>query len=114
MTYDKAAARSRVEAIADTVPRDIDAFLLTTTDGRQDRYVHEDAMWVTFSTGVPTVNGRYGKRPGRCWQLRDVHYGNRRKAAKIRANLDQWIECRDLDPDRIAWVNFQARPAVPK
>ena len=114
LTYDKAAARSRVEAIADTVPRDIDAFLLTTTDGQQDRCVHEDAMWVTFSAGVPTVNGRYGKRPGRCWQLRDVHYGNRRKAAKIRANLDQWIECRDLDPDRIAWVNFQARPAVPK
>jgi hypothetical protein len=114
LTYDKAAARNRVAAIADIVPRDTDAFLLTTTDGPQDRFVHEDAMWVSFSAGVPTVNGRYGKRPGRCWQLRDVHYGNRRKAAEIRANLDQWIECLDLEPDRIAWVNFRARPAVPK
>jgi len=113
LTYNKAEARNRVAAIADIVPRDTDAFLLTTTDGPQDRYVHEDAMWVSFSTGVPTVNGRYGKRPGRCWQLRDVHHGNRKKAAKIRANLDRWIECRNLDPDRIAWVNFRARPAAP-
>ena len=113
-TYDKAAARRRLAAIADLVPRDTDAFLLTTTDGPQDRFVHEDAMWVSLSSGVPTVNGRYGKRPGRCWQLRDVHHGNRRKTAKIRANLDRWIECRDLEPDRISWVNFQARPAMPK
>jgi hypothetical protein len=113
-TYDKAATRRRLVAIADLVPRDADAFLLTSTDGPQDRFVHEDAMWVSLYSGVPTVNGRYGKRPGRCWQLRDVHHGNRRKTAKIRANLDRWIECRDLEPDRISWVNFQARPAMPK
>jgi hypothetical protein len=114
LTYDKKAARIRVAAIADIVPQDTDAFLLTTTDGPQDRFVHEDAMWVVFSSGVPTVNGRYGKRPGKCWRLRDVHYGNRRKAEKIRTNLNQWIECRDLEPDRISWVEFQARPAAPQ
>jgi hypothetical protein len=114
MAYDKAMARARVTEIANIIPQDIDAFLLTTTDGPQDRFVHEDAMWVSFSAGVPTVNGRYGKKPGKCWQLRDVHYGNRRKKAKIRANLDQWIECQDLNPERIAWVSVRARPAVVK
>ena len=110
MAYDKVSARNRVAAIADVVPRDTDAFLLTTTDGPQDRFVHEDAMWAALTAGVPTVNGRYGKRPGKCWQLRDVHHGNRRKTAKIRSNLDRWIECRELEPNRIAWVEFQARP----
>ena len=110
MAYDKVSARNRVAAIADVVPRDTDAFLLTTTDGPQDRFVHEDAMWAALTAGVPTVNGRYGKRPGKCWQLRDVHHGNRRKTAKIRSNLDRWIECRELEPNRIAWIEFQARP----
>ncbi|MCK5439306.1 MAG: hypothetical protein KAI97_05150 [Gemmatimonadetes bacterium] len=113
-TYDKVEAKSRIGAIADVVPQDTDAFLLVTTNGPQDRFAHEDAMWVAITAGVPTINGRYGKRPGKCWQLRDVHAANRRQAAKIRANLDRWIECRELDPVRTTWVEFQARPPEPK
>jgi len=111
--YDKVEANKRVAAIADLVPRDTDAFLLVTTNGPQDRYIHEDAMWAALTANVPTINGRYGKRPGRCWRFRYVNAGNRKRAAEVRTNLERWIECRELDPDCIAWVEFQARPPQP-
>jgi hypothetical protein len=110
MVYDKIETRKRIASIAAKVPRGSKAFLLVTMDGPHDQFVHEDAMWATFEADVPTVNGRYGRKPGPCWQLRNVHAGNRKQTARVRSRLEKWIECQSLDEDSISWVEIQARP----
>jgi hypothetical protein len=111
LTFDKELAENRVAAIAGAVPRDATAFLLVNTGHRMDRYVHDDAAWAAIVSGVPTINGRYGNRP-RGWRLRQVLVRDQRNRDRIHLELGSWIRQQNLEQDRVAWLEFPARPRV--
>jgi len=115
LTFDKELAERRVAAIAEEVPPNADAFLLVNTGHRADQYVHDDAAWASIASGVPTINGRYGNRP-RGWRLRRVLAKDQRSRDRIKRELGSWIRRQNLEQNRLAWIEFPARPRdqVPK
>jgi hypothetical protein len=100
VTFEKTEAEMRVATIAARLPADAEAFLLMS-ETRQRRYnPHDDAAWVAFATGVPTVNGRYGGRP-RGWTLGRVEATEPEMADSIRRSLELWVTGHGLDPTRV-------------
>jgi hypothetical protein len=111
--FDKSAARARVSRIAASVPAGAEAFLLVGRGQGRDHHIHDDAAWAALSSGVPTVNGRYGKQP-RFWRLADLAVDGPEDLERIRDNLEFWCRKRGLDPGRVAWVEMEAVPGTPQ
>lgn len=103
LTYNKRVQMERIKAIASRVPDDATAFLLVDNGEHPDRQVHDDAAWVAFASGVPTINGRYGNRP-RGWRLRDVHVWNSERRHHVERQLQIWCAAHGLAPEEVAWV----------
>ena len=96
-------SRERISAVAARVDPQCRAFLLVSRGGQPDRFVHDDAAWVSLATGIPTVNGRYGHSPPN-WPLRDVHIDADDDEPRIRAALGHWLRLYGMEAERVCLV----------
>jgi hypothetical protein len=103
VVYDKRQAERRVATIAAQVPTDAEAFLLVSATRQRRYHPHDDAAWVAFASGVPTINGRYGSRP-RGWAFGKVELTDSDTARDLRRSLRVWIEGHGLDAGRVSWL----------
>ncbi len=100
-TYDAAANRATIEALARRIDRGRVAFYYHPIDGRPFYIPHLDAMWASLSAGVPTVNGYSGHSP-HSWNLffnADVD-----PEADVAAALADWEQSQGLLPNHVQWI----------
>ena len=100
-TYDAAANRATIEALASRIDLGQVAFYYHPKDGRQFDVTHLDAMWASLLTGVPTVNGYSGHSPD-SWNLffnADVD-----PEADVAAALADWEQSQGLLPNHVQWI----------
>ena len=100
-TFDAAANRATIEALASRIDLGQVAFYYHPVDGRPFFIHHLDAMWASLSTGVPTVNGYSGHSPN-SWNLffdADVD-----PEADIEAALADWEQSQGLLPNHVQWI----------
>ena len=108
LVFDKVAAADRVTSIAATLPPTATAFLMV---GQPDTCcIHDDAAWVAFASGVPTVNGRSGVKP-RLWSLSNVWIDDAEDEERVRTRLAYWCRKKKLDRRGVAWIT--APPPLP-
>ena len=105
LSFDKAFLEWRVARIAAEVPAGCKAFFLVTTGGNSDIDVHDDAMWVSLATGIPTVNGRSGNVPPG-WELQDSHLQSAEERHELEARLARWLVSHELARDDVCWVEI--------
>ena len=109
-TIDKQFVRNYIDNIAKLVDPKYDAFVLVPAELPVYKYA-DDAAWVTLSTGIPTVNGRYGNFPKE-YNLRNY---DREKSVTpenfhsvIDADLQHWLDRRNVRRDRIQWIEYKS------
>lgn len=106
-TIDKGFLRRHVAQIAERVDPEYEAFYLV---GRHaNRWVDEDAAWVAMTTGVPTVNGRYGNLPkGYTLGRRERVGGIDETREKLDEALTKWLDLWSLDRNAIQWIEYDS------
>ena len=106
-SYDKSRVRQHVEAIAAAVPRDAEAFLYTPEASKIAGWHwlrdHVDSMWVSFETGVPTLNGYSGKHP-RGWSFYDIQVKTPSDLERLDRARRAWLEHHGRDRNSIPWI----------
>jgi len=110
-SFEKAPVRARVAALAHAVDRGGEAFLYAPVappgaPGVPGAWLdHQlDAMWAYLETGVPTLNGYYGRFP-RGWAL--LTTGAPDDEPRLARALAAWSAASGLDPARIQWIRAE-------
>jgi hypothetical protein len=105
-SFDKQAFRDVVAHEAAMIPAGCRAFLLTprlSAASQPDWMIQVVPMWVSMTTGVPTLNGYSGNEaPG--WQLRDSAILSDADEARLAAALAAWTPQHNLDPASVCWI----------
>ncbi len=109
--YDKASAVERVERIASLVPADAKTFLLVIRGPSWEKHVHDDAAWTAFSSGIPTVNGRYGHFPPG-YPFRTPWIQGSEEGDEIRDHLAAWVTEGGFAPGAAAMIDVPPRPSM--
>lgn len=108
-TFDKATAVARVERIASMVPADAKTFLLVFRGPSSDVHVHDDAAWTALSTGIPTVNGRYGHFPPG-YPFRTPWIQDSKEGGETRDSLAAWVTEGGVAPETAVMIEVPLRP----
>jgi hypothetical protein len=108
-SFDKAAAVGRVERIATEVPVGARTFLLVINGPSWDKYLHDDAAWAALSTGIPTVNGRYGHFPPG-YPFRTPWIQDSKEGGEIRDSLAAWVTEDGVAPETAVIIEVPPRP----
>ena len=112
---DKSYIQHHIASIAAKVDPSFKAFFLAPGN-EEFRWVAEDAAWVAMSTGVPTVNGRYGNLPVG-YELR-FHMGSARKSVRNLSSEDaksemekalrNWLNRNEIRREDVQWIEYEA------
>jgi hypothetical protein len=100
-SFDAAANRATIEALATRIDLGQVAFYYHPLDGRSFDVIHLDAMWASLSTGVPTVNGYSGHSP-HSWNL--FFNADADPEADVAAALADWEQSQGLLPNHVQWI----------
>ena len=105
-TFDTAANRALIAAIASRIEPGRVAFYYQTFDDRPT-FIHQvDAMWASLASGVPTVNGYSGHIP-RPWQrFFDIDFDPN---ADVAGAFADWERSYGLLPNHIQWIGADAQ-----
>lgn len=103
--FDREVNARRIAAVENALDPECGAFFASTLHKRPEREIHEDAMWASMSTGIPTINGRYGNFPAG-WRLFEVNRrpGNEARRQQLEDFLGDWLETNCLDPAEVCWL----------
>jgi len=109
---DKDVVRRHVATVARQVDPGYQAFFLVGTNP-EGKWLAEDAAWAGLSSGVPTINGRYGNFPKR-------YEFNRRKTPpllenpqdqpgrdRIESALNSWLQANGIERPRVQWIEYE-------
>ncbi len=107
-SYSKQQARAEDGALARQIDPTANAFFLTPTQGKTDRY-HVDALWVYLETGIPTINGHSGNQPPR-WPFLEMPLYSPDDRRRVRKELFQWLTLWGLEDRRICWLEVPQDP----
>lgn len=108
-SYDKHAMAAYVESIAARIPSDCEAFFLVSRgEGPEDNLIHDDAEWAALLVGIPTINGRYGRRPIGYMPLRMPNAADVETLDALKAAMDDWLRAHGRDPSLSALVEVPA------
>ena len=110
--YDKEQIDADVKAIAGAVPPSAQTFFVSAPSAAWHERVDIDAMWATFETGRPTVNGYSGNIPPG-YDLRTV-MSNDVELADGGRRLKLWCEQQGLDLDKVAWIHDRQVMPIPR
>jgi hypothetical protein len=109
-SYDKAANRADIDAVAQLVdPQKCDAFYFSPIQGQMQYWKYQlDAVWAHAQTGVPTING-YSRTGPRGWGLNEPNINYEGEEDTLRAALLGWEQQTGLNPSRVCWVKRKVR-----
>jgi len=104
-SYDKRTARSRVAAVARSIPGGCEAFFAAFPESSRNVFETQlDAMWAGLETGAPTVNGYSSHLPPAWEPLYNNQVRGAGDAERLRVALRQWLTSRGRDPERACFV----------
>ncbi len=105
-SFDGRAVYRRTNQLAAALPLGCSTFLLTPAVQGRGPSIHEDAMWMTLVSGVPTINGRYGNTP-LGWGLGEIASRQGMAADEIARRLDIWLRFQKMDRDSVCWLQVE-------
>ena len=93
------------------MPADAKTFLLVIRGPSWEKHVHDDAAWTAFSSGIPTVNGRYGHFPPG-YPFRTPWIQGSEEGDEIRDHLAAWVTEGGFAPGAAAMIDVPPRPSM--
>ena len=106
--FDREVNARRIASVEKALGPECGVFFVSTLHRHPEREIHEDAMWASMSTGIPTINGRYGNFPAG-WRLFEVNRrpGNEARRQQIEDFLGNWLGANCLDPAEVCWIEVE-------
>jgi hypothetical protein len=104
MTYDKAAIRDRVAAIAARISPARKPFYYSTAQDLAPYQAQIDAMWASLATGVPTINGYSGAIPPGYGIYKNAGIATNWQRDDLRRQLAAWRTKWGLTPANVIWI----------
>lgn len=107
--FDREISLRRIAAVTSALRPGCKSFFVSTLHKRPEHTIHEDAMWASLASGVPTINGRYGNFP-LGWKLFEVNRqpGDKDRLEQIGEFLGEWMDFNCLDPRGVCWVEVDS------
>lgn len=111
---DKHAVCAHIDAIAERVDPDCEAFFLVCTEITPHTLTNDEAIWAALRSGRPTVNGHSGNNPPGWRMNRFLRLDTPEARAALRRRLDLWCKRHGLDAERVQWIEVRGIEVEPE